>query len=168
MKAGMEIMLRSNASVPTILVVDDDPGNPAVISTLLDSPDFRVIVARDGESALEKAHYGRSDLILLDLLMPKMDGFQTCVHLKSDEALKDIPVIFMTSLTDMKDKMKGFQAGAVDDITKPFQSEEVLARVRTHLRLRDFTVRMEQKVRERTEELMQANQQLMQENTERK
>ena len=188
MKDGMESGSISNSELPIILVVDDDPGNLGVMSALLKNSGFRVIVARDGKSALEKAHYGKPDLILLDLLMPKMDGFQTCAHLKSDEALKDIPVIFMTSLVDMADKVKGFQSGGVDYITKPFQPEEVLARVRTHLSLHEMQKQlesrntalqrevearkraeselkksydeMEQRVKDRTAEIGQANERL--------
>src|SRR4051794_29425701 len=120
---------------PTILVVDDDPANLSILSNYLQEFGFRVIVARDGESALEKAQYGQPDLILLDLLMPKMDGFETCRRLKAKGALRDTPVIFMTGLTDAKDKVNGFQAGGVDYIIKPFQYEEVLARIKTHLDL---------------------------------
>ncbi|MDB6066045.1 MAG: domain S-box [Pedosphaera sp.] len=120
---------------PTILAVDDDPANLSILSNYLQEFGFRVIVARDGGSALEKAQYGRPDLILLDLVMPKMDGFETCRRLKAKETLRDTPVIFMTGLTDTKDKVKGFQAGGVDYIIKPFQYEEVLARIKTHLDL---------------------------------
>ena len=121
---------------PSILVVDDDPANLGVMFDYLKDLGFRVTVARDGESALEKARYGRPDLILLDLLMPKIDGFETCRRLKTDETLRNIPVIFMTALTETEDKVKGFQAGGVDYITKPFQQEEVLVRIKTHLALR--------------------------------
>lgn len=119
----------------TILVVDDDPTSLGVLSNYLKEFGFRVIVARDGESALEKAAYGKPDLILLDLLMPKLNGFETCRLMKAREDLQDIPVIFMTGLTETDDKIKGFQAGAVDYIIKPFQYEEVLARIKTHLQL---------------------------------
>ena len=133
----------AEAQPPSILVVDDDPANLSVMFDYLKDMGFRVTVARDGESALEKARYGQPDLILLDLLMPKIDGFETCRRLKADETLKNIPVIFMTALTETEDKVKGFQAGGVDYITKPFQQEEVLARIKTHLALRAMQRRIE-------------------------
>jgi signal transduction histidine kinase len=129
----------------TILAVDDDPANLAVITDYLKECGFRVVVARDGESALEKARYGAPDLILLDLLMPKIDGYETCRRLKADATVREIPVIFMTALAGTEDKVRGFQAGAVDYITKPFQCEEVLARVRTHLSLRAMQRQIEDK-----------------------
>lgn len=130
-----EPCLQAETRCPTILVVDDDPANLSILSNYLKDFGFRVTVARDGESALEKAEYGRPDLILLDLLMPKLDGYETCRLLKTKETLRDIPVIFMTGLAETKDKVKGFQAGGVDYIIKPFQYEEVLARIKTHLDL---------------------------------
>jgi PAS domain S-box-containing protein len=128
---------------PSILVVDDDPANLSVMSDYLKDLGFHVTVARDGESALEKARYGRPDLILLDLLMPKIDGFETCRRLKIDDTLKNIPVIFMTALTETQDKVKGFQVGGVDYITKPFQHAEVLARIKIHLTLRAMQKQLE-------------------------
>jgi PAS domain S-box-containing protein len=144
----------------TILIVDDEPANLGVVSNYLESAGFGVLIARDGISGLEKAQYAPPDLILLDVLMPEIDGFETCRQLKADEALRDIPVIFMTALAETEQKIKGFEVGAVDYITKPFRHEELLARVTTHLRLRDLTERLEVKVQERTEELLLANQQL--------
>ncbi|MDD2237398.1 MAG: response regulator [Kiritimatiellae bacterium] len=123
-------------SVATILVVDDDPANLSVMSDYLKDFDYRVIVARDGESALARAEYGKPDLILLDVLMPKMDGYETCRLLKAREGICDIPVIFMTALAETSDKVAAFQAGGVDYVTKPFQQEEVLARVQVQLKLR--------------------------------
>jgi len=144
----------------TILVVDDNPANLQLVSRYLKEFGFEMLVARDGNSALEKAQYGQPDLILLDVLMPGISGFETCRRLKADASLQDIPVIFMTSLAETQDKIKGFQVGAVDYITKPFQYEEVLARITTHLQLRELTEFLEVKVRERTEELSTANRQL--------
>lgn len=152
----------------TVLIVDDEPANLGVVSSYLDSAGFGVLIARDGPSGLEKARYARPDLILLDVLMPGMNGFETCRRLKTDEALRDIPVIFMTALAETKHKVRGFEVGAVDYVTKPFRHDELLARVTTHLRLRDLAERLEIKVQERTQELMIANQQLQQEITERK
>lgn len=120
----------------SILIVDDDPANLGVISASLEDHGFRMLVARDGASGLQKARYARPGLILLDVLMPEMNGFEICNRLKEDKSTRDIPVIFMTALTATKDKVKGFEAGGVDFITKPFQEDEVLARVRTHLSLR--------------------------------
>ncbi|MCB0165357.1 MAG: response regulator [Anaerolineae bacterium] len=122
----------------TILIVDDNRDNLAVLS-YLNSYGYRVLVARNGESALQKARDGHPDIILLDVLMPGLDGFETCQKLKSNRQTKDIPVIFMTALAEAGDKVKGFQVGGVDYITKPIQHEEVLARVKTHLSIRDLT-----------------------------
>ena len=93
-------------------------------------------VAQNGIQALKKVEAVRPDLILLDVMMPEMDGFETCTHLKSSQETEDIPVIFLTARTETKDIVKGFELGAVDYVTKPFQPEELLVRVRTHLELR--------------------------------
>jgi PAS domain S-box-containing protein len=126
------------ARKPLILLVDDTPANLGVLFELLKGCGFKVSVAEDGESALEQVNYVRPDLILLDVLMPLMDGFTTCERLKAQPETREIPVIFMTALTDTVDKVKGFGLGAVDYITKPFQQEEVLARIRTHLALQQL------------------------------
>jgi PAS domain S-box-containing protein len=118
-----------------ILIVDDTPTNLKVLFDCLTNAGFKILVAEDGESAIEKAKYALPDLILLDIIMPNMDGFETCRRLKADEATVEIPVIFMTALTETVDKVKGLSLGAVDYITKPFQQEEVLARIQTHLNL---------------------------------
>ncbi len=122
-------------SQSSILIVDDIPTNVSVLMDLLSNADFKVLVATDGKSALKKAAYAQPDLILLDVMMPGMDGFEVCKILKEQEETKDIPIIFMTALTDTVDKIKGFSEGAVDYITKPIQHEETLARVTTHLKL---------------------------------
>lgn len=121
-----------------ILIVDDTPVNLGVIVSYLESYGFGIRIARSGETALKRVQYDPPDLILLDILMPGMDGFETCRQLKALEATRDIPVIFMTSLTGTEDKVKGFEVGAVDYVTKPLHQEEVLARVKTHLQLRDL------------------------------
>ncbi len=126
----------------TILIVDDEPANLSVISALLESAHFRVLVARDGESGLQKAQYAQPDLILLDVKLPGISGFETCSRLKTDERTKEIPVIFMTVLTDIKDKIKGFDVGGVDYIAKPVQPVEVLARVSTHLKIRSQNIQL--------------------------
>jgi signal transduction histidine kinase len=126
----------TNSAAPTILVVDDTPANIGLLVDALETRDFRVVVAQDGEETLRRAQFVRPDLILLDVMMPGIDGFETCRRLKTIEALCDVPVIFMTALTFTSDKLAGFQAGGVDYVTKPFQIEEVLARIDTHLALR--------------------------------
>lgn len=140
----------------TILIVDDNPANLGVLFNYLDSYGFELMVAQDGESGLEKAEYNQPDIILLDALMPGLDGFEVCCRLKSSALTQDIPVIFMTALTGPEDIIKGFAVGAVDYVTKPIRQEELLARVATHLRLRDLT-----------RQLQLANQHLQQEVIER-
>lgn len=120
----------------TILIVDDTPANISVLVDALADTGFQLMVAEDGEDALEQVRHTRPDLVLLDVMMPGLDGFETCRRLKADAATRDIPVIFMTALTDTAEKLKAFAAGAVDYITKPLQHEEALARIRTHLTLR--------------------------------
>jgi len=127
-----------------IMMVDDTPANLSVLSDLLSARGFKISVAEDGESALEQLQYVQPDLILLDVLMPHLDGFTTCRRLKERPETKDIPVIFMTALTDTVEKVKGFELGAVDYITKPFQQEEVLARVSTHLALQQIKARLQE------------------------
>jgi len=112
-----------------ILIVDDTPTNLEVLLDFLEDSGFKVLVAEDGESAIEGAEYSPPDLILLDVIMPGIDGFETCRRLKTNQATQDIPVIFMTALTETVDKVRGLSLGAVDYITKPLQHEEVLARI---------------------------------------
>jgi signal transduction histidine kinase len=141
-------MSSKNLDTGVILIVDDNPTNLKVLFKLLADSGFKVLVAQDGEDAIEQLDYGLPDLILLDVLMPGMDGFETCRHLKAKESTKDVPVIFMTALSETVDKVKGLNLGAVDYITKPLQHEEVLARVKVHLSLRNLTKRLqEQNVR---------------------
>ncbi len=147
----------------TILIVDDNPANLGVLSDLLDAEGFEVRVAKSGQIALERVNYARPHLILLDVMMPGIDGFETCRQLKADPTVADIPVIFMTALGDSQSKVTGINAGAVDYITKPFQQEEVVARVRLHLRLHHLTqdlaahnATLEQRVAERTQALQSA------------
>jgi two-component system, cell cycle sensor histidine kinase and response regulator CckA len=144
----------------TLLVVDDEAVNLTVISDYFKTSGVKLIVARDGDTAVERALSGRPDLILLDVMMPGMDGFETCEEIKSHPELHNIPVIFMTGLADLEAKIKGFKAGAVDFISKPIQYEEMLARISVHLQLRELTERLEQKVQERTEELQKLNESL--------
>jgi PAS domain S-box-containing protein len=125
-----------NSPSGVILIVDDTPSNLMPMLDYLTTSGFEVLVALDGESAIRQAEYAQPDIILLDILMPEIDGFDTCRRLKANEPTKDIPVIFMTALSEMGSKVEGFQVGAVDYITKPIQHEEVLSRVQTHLTMR--------------------------------
>jgi signal transduction histidine kinase len=128
----------------TILIVDDNPTNLEVLFETLTGVGFEVAVAGDGESALEQVAYQKPSLILLDIMMPGIDGFETCRRLKANPETQDIPVIFTTALSDIENKVEGLAIGAVDYITKPFYREEVLARVRIHLNLYNLTVALEQ------------------------
>ena len=135
-----------NAEQPetdVILIVDDNPTNLAVLFECLSESGFEVWMAQDGETALEQVAEEQPDLILLDVLMPGIDGFETCRQLKEKPATQDIPIVFMTALAEMVDKVKGFNLGAVDYITKPFQREEVLSRIQTHLRLRKLAKQLQ-------------------------
>ncbi|MCP4751493.1 MAG: hybrid sensor histidine kinase/response regulator [Proteobacteria bacterium] len=119
-----------------ILIVDDTQQNVQVLGTMLRQRDYRINVAQNGLQALETVKKIAPDLILLDIMMPEMDGFETCKRLKESEETKDIPVIFLTAKTEPDDIIKGFQLGAVDYVTKPFSSAELLARVQTHLEMK--------------------------------
>ncbi|MDO9617867.1 MAG: response regulator [Pseudomonas sp.] len=124
----------SPAERGVILIVDDTPDNLALLSDALDEVGYMVLVALDGLSALSRIQRRRPDLILLDAMMPGLDGFETCQRIKADAATADIPVLFMTALTDSEHVVKGFAAGGIDYVTKPINTEEVLARVASHLR----------------------------------
>ncbi|WP_353932573.1 response regulator [Okeanomitos corallinicola TIOX110] len=139
-----------------ILVVDDTPANLEVISEALSDAGLEVAIATDGERAIKQAERSSPGLILLDIMMPGIDGFETCRRLKASSITKEIPVIFMTALSDSTDKINGFNLGAVDYITKPFQEAEVIARVKTHLKLRQLNKNLETQVCLRTAELMTA------------
>ena len=119
----------------TILVVDDTPANLKLLQEMLQSKGYRVLASPDGKTALNAAAKSLPDLILLDINMPEMNGFEVCERLKANELLKDIPILFISALTETTDKMKAFSVGGVDYISKPFQFEEVNARVETHLEL---------------------------------
>lgn len=123
----------------TILIIDDSPTNIVLLSELLQESGYTVWIARDGETAICKVTEELPDLILLDVLMPGPDGFEICQRLKSNPLTDEVPIIFMTALSDPVDKVKGMNLGAVDYITKPFRQEEVLARVKTHLKIRKLT-----------------------------
>ena len=126
-----------------IVIVDDKPTNLGVLFDFLTDSGFKVLVAQDGESAIQKVEYAHPDLILLDVMMPGIDGFETCRRLKANPLTQDIPVIFMTALSDTVDKVKGFSLGAVDYVTKPVQQEEVTARVTTHLTIQNLQKKLQ-------------------------
>ncbi len=130
----------------TLLIVDDIPTNIAILFQFLRNQGFKVLTAEDGKEAIERAMYTLPDLILLDVMMPEMDGFDVCQTLREEETTKDIPIIFMTALADTIDKVKGLSLGAVDYITKPIQQEEVLARINTHINLRKFQMRAKDQI----------------------
>ncbi|MBF0528464.1 MAG: response regulator [Deltaproteobacteria bacterium] len=150
-----------------ILVVDDNPANLQLLMRSLTDHGYHVRPASSGFLALRSVAAKAPDLILLDVKMPEMDGFEVCRRLKADQASRDIPVLFISALNESVDKINGFAAGGLDYITKPFEEEELLARVETHLQLHELTEHLEQKVRERTEKLADANFKLQQEISER-
>src|SRR5271170_1784566 len=121
---------------PTILIADDNPTNLKVLFEYLSAQGYRVLIAEDGAGAIEQAQYGSPDLILLDVMMPGLDGFETCKKLKESPETRDIPVIFMTAISETASVLKGFSVGAVDYITKPLQRDEVLVRVQNHISIR--------------------------------
>ncbi len=126
-------MEKNDSAVESILLVDDNPTNLQVLFQTLEGIGCKLLVAKSGEQALVIAGRALPNLILLDIMMPGIDGYEVCRRLKSDGATEDIPVIFLSALGETEDKVKGFHLGAVDYITKPFQPAEVIARVNTHL-----------------------------------
>ncbi len=145
---------------PTLLIIDDTPSNLSVVVRLFEDCGYRIVIAQDGEEGVQRAQRVLPDLILLDVMMPGKDGFETCRCLKALVETRDIPVIFMTALASAEHKVKGFQAGAVDYVTKPLQIDEVLARVETHLalsaaqkKLAEHNGELERRVEARTAEL---------------
>jgi signal transduction histidine kinase len=152
----MNVTWTSEQDIQTILIVDDTPANLALVVECLEDRGFRVAIAQDGEEGLRRAELVRPELILLDVVMPRLDGFETCRRLKSLSTTRDIPVIFMTSLAETGDKLAGFSSGGVDYVTKPLQVDEVFARVSTHLNLRAMqkqleaqNARLQQEIQER-------------------
>ncbi len=137
--------MNKRANKGTILIVDDVPNNLRLLMNFLHDLNFVVRIAQNGEEALEQVAYEKPDIILLDIMMPPgIDGFETCRRLKANEDSSDIPVIFMTALSETINKVKGFEVGAVDYITKPFQQEEVLARITAHLTIKKQQELLEQ------------------------
>ncbi|QIR39660.1 response regulator [Tolypothrix sp. PCC 7910] len=158
-----------NVEEATIMIVDDNQTNLKVLCNAISNYGWEILIATDGQSAIEQAEYAQPDLILLDVMMPGLDGFNTCQILKKNPLTHDIPVIFLSALSDKFDKVQGLLIGGVDYITKPFQKEEVLARVHVHLKIRFLTKQLElqnqqleQRIEERTTKLSQALDELKQ------
>ena len=158
-----------------LLIIDDDVTNLKVAIDTLQSDAYEVLVARNGRDGVRRAKAAQPDLILLDIKMPDMDGYEVCRQLKADGQTRQIPIIFLSALDEVFDKMTAFSIGGIDYITKPFQIEEMLARVRTHLTLRSLQQELqnanetlEDKVQTRTAELAEANTRLQAEIEQRK
>ena len=155
--------MSQNPTPPTtgrILIVDDEPTNLNLLRQTLEPQGYETLVATDGAAALDVARDAIPDLILLDVIMAGLDGFETCRRLKGDQTTQDIPVIFITAKTEPNEIIQGFHMGGIDYITKPFYREEVLARVQTHLRTSQLT----KMLLETSTELASANQELMAKN----
>ena len=159
----------------TVLIVDDNSTNRTILLDILRGFDFSTLVANNGKTAIKKLETVEPDVILLDVVMPDMSGFDACQHIKQNPKTKDIPIIFTTSLSDPESKVKGFSMGAVDYVTKPFQAEEIVARIELHLKLRSLALELraknaqlshlnaslEKKVEERTDQLKKAQSRLV-------
>lgn len=133
-----------NSKPAKLLIVDDLDDNLEILREMLSFNGYRVDTARSGEAALERVQQSHPDLILLDILMPGINGFEVCARLKADESTRDIPVIFVSSMIDIDSKIMGFKVGGVDYINKPFQHAEVLVRVNTHVTLRRLRKHLEE------------------------
>ncbi|MHC9539578.1 MAG: response regulator [Vulcanimicrobiota bacterium] len=137
--------------VPRILIVDDHPHNITLLKTYLKSTSYEIIEASDGPEALEKARTESPDLILLDVVLPGMDGYEVCTELKKDELTECIPILMMTALSDIKDKLKALDLGADDFLSKPFNQVELISRVRSLIRIKRLIERVRLKEREQVE-----------------
>ncbi|HEX5394599.1 MAG TPA: response regulator [Rhodocyclaceae bacterium] len=146
----------SQADSGSIVIVDDNPNNLEVLEGMLVQAGYKVRPALNGAVALRAIELNPPDLVLLDIRMPGMDGYETCRRIKAQEQLRDVPVIFVSALSDTEDKVEAFEVGGVDYVSKPFQRAEVLARVRSHIQLRRMQVNLERLVEERTSELRSA------------
>ncbi|WP_086486905.1 ATP-binding response regulator [Thioflexithrix psekupsensis] len=138
---------------PLVLIIDDSMVNLALLKKTLQKYEFSVVLANNGEQGLMRARQYRPDLILLDVMMPGWDGYETCQRLKSEPELANIPILFLSALNETDNKLKAFQAGAVDYVSKPFQKEELLARVKTHVELSHLRKDLEHEVACQTEEI---------------
>ncbi len=145
-----------------VLIVDDIPSNFDVVSDALNEIGCDVAIATSGERALQQIERKRPDLILLDIMMPGIGGFETCRQLKADPHTQNIPIIFMTALADSDSKIQALDLGAVDYVTKPFEVMEIVARVKTHIRLYQLTQNLEQQVAQKNAELQSSQLQLIQ------
>jgi len=135
-----------------ILAVDDTPASLRLLTDILKDEGYEVRAAISGELALRAAILNPPELVLLDIRMPEMDGFEVCRRLKASQATQDVPVIFVSAASETEEKVRGFELGAVDFVTKPYQRDELLARVRTHLELNRLRHHLEDLVDERTVE----------------
>jgi DNA-binding response OmpR family regulator len=160
-------MSEGSAKGARVLIVDDTIQNIQVLGTVLREENYQINVAQNGLQALDVVTKVTPDIILLDVMMPELDGFGTCERLKADPATRDIPIIFLTAKVETEDIVHGFELGAVDYVTKPFNATELLARVHTHLEiqrlqreLQEYNDKLEQKVEERTAEVVAAHAQL--------
>ncbi len=158
----------SNKTSADVLIIDDISENLRLLSKILTDAGYTVRPANSAALALKSIQNTKPDLILLDIKMPKMTGYEVCIKLKGDERTRDVPVIFISALGEPLDKVRAFDVGGVDYITKPFQEGEILARVKTHLSLCEMQSRLEQSVREKTAELSKANKELKEEIAEHK
>ncbi len=168
MSETCEKQIKFDLSNATVLIVDDNPANLGVVEEYLNEHEFDSHIATSGEAALKRVKHIRPDIILLDIQMPGIDGFETCMQLKSDKETSDIPVIFMTALSDMDNIVRGFMVGAVDYVTKPVLKEVLLARVIAHLKIYRHQEHLEKEVQKRTVELEERMTELENEITERK
>ncbi|MEJ2222731.1 MAG: response regulator [Desulfobacterales bacterium] len=164
-------MTENNDATEAILLVDDNPTNLQLLFETLDGRGYKLLIAKSGKVALSIARKALPNLILLDIMMPEIDGYEVCRRLKADPTTAEIPIIFLSALTDTKDKVQGLDLGAVDYVTKPFQPDEVIARVNTHLtvnrlkkaldeknkELQDANDHLEERVKKRTAELVDLN-----------
>jgi PAS domain S-box-containing protein len=148
----------SKTDLDDILIVDDEIPNLKLLTEYLGQAGYQVRPTEKPQQAIDSALAKPPALILLDVRMPEMDGFEVCRHLKQYERTRDIPIIFISALQDVKDRVRGFEVGGVDFISKPFQEEEVLARLRTHMNLRNMQLNLESMVAERTAEVIESEQ----------
>ena len=158
--------LLQTSATGLVFIVDDHPENIRVLGNILRNQGYKLAIAADGLLALQMINQKPPDLILLDVMMPEMDGYEVCEKIKSNSKTKDIPVIFLTAKGELEDKIKGFQVGGADYITKPFEATEILARVQTHLKLKKATDyirnendRLEVLLEERTKDLIKSERQ---------
>jgi two-component system sensor histidine kinase/response regulator len=153
-------MMKNDTSPVTIMIIDDEPANLSVLGTMLRDAGWEVRAFPRGALALAAARMEAPDLILLDIRMPEMDGYEVCRCFKADPELEGIPIIFLSAFTNLDDKVRAFEIGGLDYVTKPFAEVEVQARVRTHLRLRRHQLELEELVEQRVQELAEAHRRL--------